>query len=194
QKHMLTLITCPSCKHEFAPEDAIAKSLENKYQEKFDSDRQKLLKQYAEQANELEEKNRLFEKKKEKENELFAERMEKEKQRLENDIQERLRKSISTDYENQLKLLKESVSDNEEKLKLARQKELTFLQKEQQLKTREEELEISVQKKLAAERLLLAEQIRKQEKEKNEIKETETTLKMRELEKQIEDQKKLEDE
>ena len=117
--------------------------------------------------------------------------MEKEKLKIETDIQQRLRKTISSDYENQLKLLQQSNNDNEEKLKLARNKELEFLRKEKDLKIKEEELEISLQKKLSEERLLLVDQIRKQEKEKNEIKETENTLKVRELEKQIEDQKKL---
>ncbi|MEO6134029.1 MAG: DUF2130 domain-containing protein [Ginsengibacter sp.] len=191
---MPTLITCPSCKHQFAPEDAIARSLEKEYKEKFDTDRQNLVKQFADQQNKLEQKNREFELKKEKENQLFAERMQKEKLKMEVDIQERLRKSIAGDFENELKILKESVNENQEKLKLARQKELEFLQKENQLKIKEEELEISLQKKLAEERLSITDQVRKQEKERNEIKETESLLKMRELEKQIVDQKKLVDE
>lgn len=191
---MSTLITCPSCKHEFAPEDAIARVLEKEYQQKFEHDRQKLAMQFAAQAKELEQKMLDFEKKKERENQLFVERIEKEKQKLENEIQEKLRKTIGHDYENQLRVLKESVSDNEEKLKLARQKELEYLQKEKALIDREAELEIAVQKKLAEERLILTEQIKKQEKERSELKETEVNLKMRELEKQLEDQKKMVDE
>ena len=191
---MPTLIKCPSCKHEFAPEDAIAKSLEKEFQEKFNNDRQQLMKQFAGQQSALEEQKREFEKKKEKENQLFSERIEKEKLKLETDIRERERKIISNDFENQLRILKESNQDNEEKLKLSRQKELEFLKKEKDLKVKEEELEISLQKKLSEERILLIDQIRKQEKDRNEIKETENVLKVRELEKQIEDQKKLVDE
>jgi hypothetical protein len=191
---MPTLIKCPSCKHEFAPEDAIAKSLEKEFQEKFNNDRQQLMKQFAGQQSALEEQIREFEKKKEKENQLFSERIEKEKLKLETDIRERERKIISNDFENQLRILKESNQDNEEKLKLSRQKELEFLKKEKDLKVKEEELEISLQKKLSEERILLIDQIRKQEKDRNEIKETENVLKVRELEKQIEDQKKLVDE
>jgi hypothetical protein len=191
---MPTLIICPNCKHEFAPEDAIAQSLEKEYQEKFNNDRQKLLKQFSDQQKILEEQQKEFEKKKEIQNQLFAERMEKEKLKLETELQEKLRKSISSDFENQLKLLQQSNNDNEEKLKLARQKELDFLKKEKELKTKAEEMEIELEKKLAAERDLLTEQIRKQEKEKNEIKETQYSLKLRELEKQLDDQKKLADE
>jgi hypothetical protein len=191
---MPTLIICPSCKNQFAPEDAIAKSLEKEYQEKFNNDRQKLLKQFSDQQKILEEQQREFEKKKENENKLFAERIEKEKLKMENELHEKLRKSISNDFENQLKLLQESNKDNEEKLRLSRKKELDFLKKEKDLKTKEHELEIELEKKLAAERLLLTEKIRKQEKDRSEIKETESLMRLREMEKQLEDQKKLVDE
>lgn len=188
---MPTLITCPSCQTEFASEDAISKSLEKEYKEKFDQQRQQLLNQFFQRQKELEQQQNEFEKKKEKENELFAERIAKEKIKLENDLQQSLRKSITNDYENKLKILQQANNDNEEKLKSARQKELEFLKKEQELNNRAMEMEIELQKKLASERELLTEQIRKQEREKNEIKETEHSLRYRELEKQLNDQKKL---
>jgi len=184
-------ITCPNCKHEFAPEDAIAKSLEKEYEEKFNADRQKLLKQFSEQQQILEQQQKDFEKKKEKENELFAERIQKEKLKIENEVQEKLRKSISNDFENQLKILQQANNDNEEKLKSARQKELDFLKKVQELKNKEDEMEIALQKKLSEERVALTDLIRRQEVEKNTIRENEHNLKLRELEKQLEDQKKL---
>ncbi len=187
----MATIICPNCHHEFEPEDAITKSIEKEYRERFNQDRQKLLAQFSAQQKLLEEQQKEFEKKKEKENELFAERIEKEKLKMQNELQEKLRKSISNDFENQLKLLQEANSDNEEKLKSARQKELEFLKKEKELKTKAAEMEIELEKKLAAERELLIEQIKKQEKEKNEIKETEHSLKIKELEKQLNDNKKL---
>jgi hypothetical protein len=190
----MSLITCPNCKHEFVAEDAISKSLEKDFEQKFIAEKQKLARQFSEQQRMLEEQQKEFEKKKEKENELFADRMQKEKLKMETELQEKLRKSISSDFENQLKLLQQSNNDNEEKLKTARQKELEFLKKEKELKTKAEEMEIELEKKLAAERLLLTEQIRKQEKEKNEIKETEHSLKVKELEKQLADQKHLAEE
>ena len=184
-------ITCPNCKHEFAPEDAIAKSLEKEYEEKFNVDRQKLLKQFSEQQQILEQQQKDFQKKKEKENELFAERIQKEKLKIENEVQEKLRRSISSDFENQLKILQQANNDNEEKLKSARQKELDFLKKVQELKNKEDEMEIALQKKLSEERVALTDLIRRQEVEKNTIRENEHNLKLRELEKQLEDQKKL---
>jgi len=191
---MPTLITCPHCKHEFAPEDAIAKSLEKDFAEKLNTERQQLARKFADQEKLLEDQRKEFEKKKDKENELFAERVQKEKLKIEQELQERLRKSISSDYENQLKMLQQSNSESEEKLKSARQKELEFLKKVQELKNREEDMEIALQKKLSEERATITEQIRKQEIDKNAIKETEHNLRLKELEKQLEDQKRLAEE
>src|SRR6185503_8125740 len=60
--------------------------------------------------------------------------------------------------------------------------------------TKEEELELSVQKKVLAEREKLAEEIRKIEEQRMQTKETEYQLRMKEMEKQLDDQKKLAEE
>src|SRR5436305_4669931 len=113
---------------------------------------------------------------------------------MESDIQQQVRKSIGEDYENQLRMLKENMLENEEKLKGARLKELEFLRKEQELKNKEQEIEINIQKRLLEERDFLAQQIRKEEVERVLIRETEFQLKVKELEKQLEDQRKLAEE
>jgi hypothetical protein len=117
-----------------------------------------------------------------------------EKKKLQEELQASIRKTIAADYENQLKVLQQSASDTEEKLKEARKKELEFLQKEQQLKAKEEELQITLQKQLLEERNKLKEQIQKEEAERLSVREQEYQLRMKELEKQLEDQKKLAEE
>jgi hypothetical protein len=77
---------------------------------------------------------------------------------------------------------------------LARQKELEFLQKEQVLKTREEELEISHQRRLQEDRIKIAEEIHRNEELKNQSRESDFQLQLQELKKQLEDQKKLAEE
>ncbi len=106
-------------------------------------------------------------------------------------LEEGVRKSIAADFENKLILLQNSNRENEEKLKLARERELSFLQKEQELKNKEADIELNFQRKLQEERIAIADQIKKQEIEKNQVRETEHQLKLKEYEKQIEDQKKL---
>ncbi|MBI2282195.1 MAG: DUF2130 domain-containing protein [Bacteroidetes bacterium] len=116
--------------------------------------------------------------------------IEAEKKKLE----EGIRKSVVTDFENQLKMLQQTAAENEEKLKEARKQQLEFLQKEQALKTREEELQLTVQKQLLEEREKLKEQLQKEEADKLSLKEQEYQLRMKELEKQLDDQKKLAEE
>ena len=191
---MATLIICPKCKNEFAPEDAIAKVLEKEFETKLNKERETLSKQFSIEKAEFGKQIKDFEEKKKKENDLFTERLQKERLKLESELQEQLHKSISGDFENKLRLLEQNNKDGEEKLKLARQKELEFLQKEQQLKNKEADLELELHKKLQEERIHLTEQIRNQEIGKISLKETEFQLKLKELEKQLEDQKKLADE
>jgi hypothetical protein len=124
----------------------------------------------------------------------FEKRLTEEKMRLQRDLEQDLRKKISSDFENQLLLLESTNKDALEKLKESRQKELEFLRKEQDLKNKESELELTLQRKLQEERQSLSEQIKKQEFEKNQVRETEFQMKVRELEKQLEDQKKLAEE
>ena len=93
----------------------------------------------------------------------FSRRLSEEQGRLRQSLEESLRKSISTDFENRLRLLQEANKDNEDKLRTSRQKELEFLKKEQDLKNKEAELELSVQRQLQEERGKLSEEIRQLE-------------------------------
>ena len=116
------------------------------------------------------------------------------KRKKEKEMEENLRKNISSDFENKLRFLEQNNRDSEEKLKEARRQQVEFLKKEQELKNREAELELSVQKKLQIEREKIGEEIRKLEEQRIAARETEYQLRMREMEKQLEDQKKLVDE
>lgn len=117
-----------------------------------------------------------------------------EKKLLQDALEQELRKSITADLSSQLSALKEANLEQEEKLREARKQELEFLRKEQELKTKEQELEIALQKKLLEARSELADQIRREESERNTLRDTEHQLRLRELEKQLEDQRKLAEE
>ena len=188
---MANEIKCPNCGTSFDAENVLAADIEKRLQEKYQKEMQQSLGQIDENRKKLEADQQLFEEKKKKENEIFLQKMQQEKIKMEGEIQEQLRKSIAGDYDNKLRMMQKENEDNAEKLREARKKELEFLQKEQSLKNKEEEMEITLQKKLQEERQSLSEQIRRQETEKNALKENEQNLRMRELEKQLEDQKKL---
>jgi len=162
---MSTTIKCPNCGNEFEPNDAIRDEVQKEL-------RQKMVDWQSQKQKEF----------------------EAEKTKIQKETEETLRKHIASDFENKLRLLEQNNKDNEEKLKQAREKELEFLQKEQDLKNKEAEIEITVHKQLQKDREKLTEDIRKIEVLKIANKETEYQMKIKELEKKNDDTIKLLDE
>jgi len=166
---MATTIKCPKCGNEFEPNESIRDQIKK----------------------ELNQKAIEWQKRKDEE---FQVKMDEEKKRIQQHLEENIRRSISLDYENQLRLLAQTNKDNEEKLKEARQQQLELFKKEQELKNREAELELSVQKKLQLERERLSVEIRKLEEQRIATIETEYRLRMKEMEEKLEAQRKLAEE
>lgn len=184
---MATEVKCPSCGHGFPIEEVMAEEYKQQLRLKMqDYTRQK--------EEEFQKKEADFINREKKQQNAFDLRLADEKKALQLTLEENLRKSIASDFENEMKVLQESITSTAEKLKVSRQKELEFLQREQSLNQKEEEMEIALQRKLQEQRAEIGEQIRKQENEKHSIKDTEYQLKVKELEKQLDDQKKLAEE
>ncbi|HMI04131.1 MAG TPA: hypothetical protein VK541_16710, partial [Pedobacter sp.] len=192
---MSTEIKCPNCAHTFPIEEVMAEEYKKDLREKMVSFTKQKEEEFAKKQNEfaLQQKQRetAFEQQQKQQALDYEQKLAEEKKQLQSALEESLRKSITTDFENKLQMLDNSNKENEERLKQARAKELDFLKKEAQMKQREEELELQVQRKLQEQRAEMTDQIRKQEAEKNNIKETEHQLRVKELEKQLDDQKKL---
>jgi len=173
---MPTTIKCPKCSHEFPLEDAVSEEYKKELREQMLAYK----KQKDEELNRREQE--------------WQQQQQKREGELKQQLEENLRKNISTEYEDQLRLLEQNNKNNEEKLKEARQQQIEFLRKEQELKTREEELELSVQKKLQQEREKLSVEIRKLEEQRIAAKETELQLRIKEMEEKLEAQRKLAEE
>ena len=184
---MPTTIKCPNCAHEFPLEEAVSEEYKKEL-------REQMITYKRQKEEEIAKKEKEWQLQLQKKETDFAQQIKTEKEKLQLQLEESIRKTISSDYENKLRLLEQNNKDNEEKLREARLQQIEFLKKEQELKNKEIELELSVQKRLQSEREKLSEDIRKLEEQKAAAKETEMQLRMRELEKQLEDQKKLADE
>ena len=184
---MATEVKCPSCGHSFPMEEVMNEEYKKQLRVQM---QQYTLQKEQEYKTKLDE----FTTKEQQQSQAFEDRLQKEKKQLQLTLEENLRKSIGSDYENQVLLLQKNAEEANEKLKASRQKELEFLQREEQLKQKEQELHLELQRKLQEQRNELSEQIRKQEAERFTLKDTEYQLKQKELEKQLEDQKKLVDE
>ena len=184
---MTTMITCPSCGNEFEPTNALREQIETELRTKMKDWQQK-------KEEDFKQKELAFQKQLTAKDEELNKRIEEEKKKIQSDLEQSIRKSLNADFENQLKLLQQSLADNEEKLRSARKKELEFLQKEQDIKHKEEEFEINLRKKIIEEREKLSVEIRKIEDQKKEQLENDYKLKLAEKEKQLEDQRKLAEE
>jgi hypothetical protein len=189
-----THIKCPNCSHEFDVQDVLSADAEKRIKQQYEQQLEQNKAAINAEKKKLSEQQAEFEEKRKKENEIFQQRLNTEKEKMQTEMQQQLRKSIAGDYENRLKMLQDNMEEKETKLKEAREKELEFLKKTQELVTKEQELDILLQKKLMEERSILSQQIRKEETEKVLLKETEYQLKLEELKKQLDDQRKLAEE
>ncbi len=188
------MISCPSCQYKFEPGDAFMKDFETQARQKMAGEWQKMKAEVEKDKQAIQQQKELLAKQQDQQEAEVQQRLQLEKQKLQKELQESIRKSVASDYENQMKMLQDSCRDNEEKLKLARKKELEFLQKEQVLKTKQEEMELDMQKRLLLERERLSSEIREVEKMKVQQIEADFQLRLAEKDKQLEDQKKLAEE
>ena len=192
---MPTTVICPNCNTPFEPEAAIAKSIEDALKRDYNLKWAELSKQKDEEIRQREAQ--LLQQKNEeiRQKELALQKQLKEQtQQLGEErkaIEVQLGAKLRADFETQLRLLEHTNKTNEAKLTEARQKELEFLKQMQALQTREQEMELEIQRKLMDERQKLGEQIKKEEEEKNKQRDAEFQMKLKEKDKQLEDQRKL---
>ncbi|MBS1550009.1 MAG: DUF2130 domain-containing protein [Bacteroidetes bacterium] len=191
---MANTISCPHCGHAFEVEKVLEKDIEQRLQKEYQEKLQKSLGKLDSEKRKLEDDMLLFEEKKKKENEIFAQKLQQEKLKLETELQEQIRKTVSGDFENRIKLLQQANEENAEKLKLARQKEFELLQKEQKMKMKEEEMALEMQRKIQQANEEISRQVREQESQKFAIQERKAQLEMKELQIQLEEQRKLAEE
>ena len=184
---MAGLIICPKCNNQFEPTDAFREEVQTQLREEAKKWQARKEEEYRQKEAVLQQQIQL------KDVELNK-RLAEEKIKLQTELRETLSKTITADFENRMHLLQQSVTNNEEKLKEARKKELELLQQAQVFKIKEQELELSIQRTLMEEREKIKEQVWKEQNERFLIKETENLLHIKELQKQLEDSKRRVDE
>ena len=187
-------IKCPKCGFAFPMTAAVSEEYKKDLHDKMVAYKKQKDDEVKRHKEEIEKKEKSMQELLMKTEQEHARKLTEERNQIRHSLEEELRKSITGDFENKIQLLQQASIQSDERLREARKKELEYLTKEQALLSREQELQISIQKQLLEERISLTEQIRKEEVERITIKETELHLKMRELEKQLDDQKKLAEE
>lgn len=192
---MSTTIICPNCNTQFEPTEALAQTIREEMRKEFNQKWTKEVKEKetAFQQRELQlqqEKEQMKAQKEAQEMEL-GKKMDAYKKIMETELSAQLTNKIQSDFENKLRMLEDANKTNTAKLTEAREKELDFLKQMQALKTREQELELEVQRKLIDERNKLTEIVKKEEEEKNKLRDAEFQMKLKEKDMQLEAQHKL---
>ncbi|HEY8919090.1 MAG TPA: DUF2130 domain-containing protein [Chitinophaga sp.] len=175
-------------------EDAFAADIEKEMRGKMETEWRKRMEGLQAEKQQLLQQRQQIELQKQAQEEELNKRLLAEKEKMQESLSDNIRKNLSADYENQLRMLQQANQEQEEKLREARRQELEFLRKEQELRNKEEALEIAMQRKILEARNQLTEVIRKEETERSQLRESEFQLRMREMEKQLEDQRKLAEE
>src|ERR1700748_969976 len=121
---MAGLIICPKCSNQFEPTDAFREEVQLEL-------RNEAKKWQARKEEEYRQKEALYQQQIQAKDAELNKRLAEEKQKLQLELKEPISKSVGADLENRVKMLQQSVADNEKKLKEARRKELGFLQQEQ---------------------------------------------------------------
>jgi hypothetical protein len=187
---MSTQITCPNCHTRFNLEDVLTedveKSLKQQYEQKLKSSFENLQKE----KNILSQQQKDFEERKQRENELFSQRIEKEKQKLQQELKGQIQKSVSSDYENKIKLMQQTLDDNAEKLKLAREKEMEILRLQQKMKDQKDEMDLELQKRLIEKSKEIEEKAVKHAQDEQELKLKEKEMQIDQMKKLIEEMKR----
>jgi hypothetical protein len=181
---MSTLVICPNCNTQFEPTAAIAQSVREELSKEFN---QKWKEKQAERDEQFRQKEAALL----KQQADLARTLDEEKKRMEAELRKDLQQKVGADYEAKLRMLEDANKDNQAKLDAARQKEMDFLKKMQELKDKEKELELETQRRLMEERTRIEESVKKTEEEKNRLNMSELEMKLKERDKQLEDQKRL---
>ncbi len=192
-----TKIICPNCSHQFNAEESIAKSIEEKYKLEFQEKQNKILQEKQINDKALEEKmqkliqdQQEFEIKRKKALEDYNQKLEIDKLKIKEELKVEAEKKANEESELKFKSLLENLEkEKAEKLELQK-KELVFLQKERDLKEKEEQLEIKLQKQIIETKNLVEEQVKRQEAEKFELVKKEYQKKMDDQQKLIEEMKR----
>src|SRR5690606_9026812 len=116
-------IKCPGCGTEFEPTDAIREEVERELRAKDTEWQKKKKEEYQAELQKREQE--------------WQHKLQQEKNALQKQLEEQVRKNVASDFEHKLALLQITHQENEEKLRISRQREIELLKQQQELKNKE---------------------------------------------------------
>jgi len=191
---MTTTITCPNCAIQFEPNDSIRDEIRKEFNQKWVAEQRKKDEEFKLKETQLIQQQQLLDRQRQQQEEEFAKRVEAERKVMTDRLSAQLKKSLTDEYDARLKHFEQLVTDKDEKIKLAQQKELENLQLKDELVTLKQDIDLTLQKKILEERERIYDAFRKDEEEKGKLKDHDHQMKIKELEQKLEAQMKLAEE
>ena len=114
---MATDIKCPSCGFGFPMEEAVSEEYKRELREQMIAYKKQKDEELQKQREELGQKEKDLEEIVQKQELEFNNKLSEERKKWSLSIEENLRKSIESDFENQIRLLQQSNQEYDEKLK-----------------------------------------------------------------------------
>jgi len=184
---MKQTITCPKCNNQFEISEVLEETFNKQLEVQMHQWKSNEELQYK---NELDKLKKSIQSNEEETNKKILAEREKATAELE----EVLKQKVQDEFQMKLRALEENNSEKEKQLKQAREKELEFLKKSQELKDKEENLELAFQRKLLEEGEKIKNNAIQLENEKQKLKEEDYKFKIAELQEKYSQQLKLAEE
>ena len=184
---MKQTITCPKCNNQFEISEVLEETFNKQLEVQMHQWKSNEELQYK---NELDKLKKSIQSNEEETNKKILAEREKTTAELE----EVLKQKVQDEFQMKLRALEENNSEKEKQLKQAREKELEFLKKSQELKDKEENYELAFQRKLLEEGEKIKNNAIQFENEKQKLKEEEYKFKIAELQEKYSQQLKLAEE
>ncbi|WP_306642369.1 DUF2130 domain-containing protein [Sanyastnella coralliicola] len=162
---MNTQIKCPECNHKFDVEHAISSELEKSIREELAAKNLKQKKELEAKEQNLQRKFKEIEKAKASQDQIINEKLAEEKKRLRSELEVEVKKA---NEESTADLLKKISDQADEMTKLKRDK-ISFEQQVQDLKKKEEEMDLEIKEKVLAESKRIQEETKKAEQQKHHL-------------------------
>lgn len=187
-------IECPNCAHVFSVEDSITKNIEDRLKKELQKKQQLLLEErerqqkiFEAQQNQFIKEQAEFEQKRKLAQEEYKIKIEADRDRIKKELVAQAEKEATEKTELKFKQLMEDAEKKKAEIRALQEKELAFMKKENELKEKQEQLELRIQKERLETERLVEEKVKKTEAEKFE-------MQKREFQKKMDDQRKLIDE
>jgi len=183
-------IRCPNC-NTLIPitktlQDQFTESVRNKYEKKLAE--QKFL--FAKQQNELEKKEKALEEKEKHLDETLKQNLKIELDKQKRTLSENAKKEARDEIDIEIKDLRDSLTEKEEKLEEAKKLELQMRKRERQLEERTKDVELEVARKIDQERENIRNEVNKKFLEEHRMKDAEKDKQINDMVRRIEDLKR----